>query len=117
MLDLPALYTEKYGPDGALVSRTPNFTLQEWKPLVIAHIKAWGGRILANTDWQVVKQAETLQPMPEEVASSRSMVRGIVDAAESAIMDATTLEEADAVAWAQALAPHDVQQEKLGLQP
>lgn len=112
-MHLPAPFVEKYNEDGSLASKEATMTLEEWQSLAIAHMKAWAGRILAETDWMAIKAFETGQPLDPAVSASRQAVRHITNAAEAAIMEAETLEDAAAVPWSGALTEHDTTLEPL----
>jgi hypothetical protein len=103
---LPPLRTESY-EDGQLVETIYHFTLEEYVPLLVAHVKAWAGEILAATDWQTIKAFETGVPLPTDVAQARAAVRQISNYIESNALAASTPDELDAIPWAELLSGYD----------
>ena len=106
MLSLPPRTTDEF-VDDALVNVIEHYTVAEYVPLLIAYVKEWAGRILAETDWMTIKAFETGVALDPDVAASRSAVREVSNLIESSVLAATNGEELDAIPWASMLAAHD----------
>lgn len=71
------------------------------KPLALCHaeqvvaIKAKAAELLQPTDWMVVRAAEGIKPVPDDVAAYRQAVRDASNAAEAAVLGC---EDVDALA-------------------
>ena len=89
--------------NGAVLSyiNTPK-DLEQLKQQSRDQLNATAYSLLLPSDWMVVKQAETGEPISDEYKAYRAAVRAVVNAARPAITDATDIDSliaACAVQW------------------
>lgn len=70
----------------AATAPPPQPSLKEAKARRIAEIKGYAYALLAPTDWYVIRQHETGDPIPHHVSDYRAAVRAASDAAEADII-------------------------------
>ena len=105
-MELPPRIVEQHHQDGT-VEVEELYSVEEYKPLVVAYVKWWAGRILEATDWRTIKAFETGVPMDQKYVDERAAVRTISNEIETSLAGVTTGEELDAVPWASMLAALD----------
>lgn len=76
-------------------------TIDEVRADKITSIKTEAYRLLLPTDWYIVRQSETGQPVPDNILAYRQAVRDATDVAEQEIASLQTIEEIRAyqVVW------------------
>jgi hypothetical protein len=84
------------GPDGTQVI---NYGL---KSGYLTQQKQTAGSLLAQSDWYVVREAETGTAVPAEITTYRAAVRTTCDSREASIAAVTTVEELEALVKAPA---------------
>lgn len=67
--------------------------------MLIQQINSYAYATLLETDWMVVRMAETQEPVPANVTTYRAAVRSAFAANKSAIMACTTVEELQALTF------------------
>ena len=67
--------------------------LDQLKETWTAQVKDTAGKLLAPTDWYIVRQAENSTSIPAEVLTRRGEIRTFSNEKEAAIAAATTVEE------------------------
>jgi len=65
-----------------------NMDLAVVKANQLANVRARAGDLLAQTDWYIVRKAETSVAVPVDVTGARALVRNTCNDAETAINDA-----------------------------
>lgn len=67
--------------------------------MLIQQIDSYAYTNLIQTDWMVVRMAETQEPVPANVTTYRAAVRSAFEANKSAIMACTTVDELQALTF------------------
>ena len=67
------------------------------RPSVLKEQKTAAGQMLSNTDWYVVRKAETDVAIPNNVATYRAAVRTVCNTRETEIAAVSTTEELEAL--------------------
>ena len=91
------LNDEEVTPEGSTESYTQTGLKSQW----IAQVKDTAGKMLAQTDWMVVRQVERQVALPTEVATKRLAIVAECSRLETAISGCATVEELIAVVSAQ----------------
>jgi hypothetical protein len=84
-------------PEGATESITTKGLKSQW----IAQVKDTAGKMLAQTDWMVVRQVERQVAVPADVATKRLAIVAECGRLETAISGCATVEELISVVSAQ----------------
>lgn len=84
--------------DGEIVrthTTAPRYTVEELKEILIANVKEKANRLLAATDWYVVRASDPSDgtAVPQDVQDARAAIRSDADAEELAIDALTTYED------------------------
>ncbi len=91
------LYKQVYdktanGGLGAMVDTTEQVITKGLKSQFIAQVKDTAGKLLAQTDWYVIRKAERNVDIPAEVALKRTQIVTEADRLETDIQASTTVE-------------------------
>lgn len=91
------LYKQVYdktanGGLGAMVDTTEQVVTKGLKSNFIAQVKDTAGKLLANTDWYVVRKAERNVDIPANIVTKRATIVTEADRLETAISNVTTVE-------------------------
>jgi hypothetical protein len=86
----------------AMVDSTERLVTKGLKSQWIAQVKDTAGKMLAQTDWMVVRKAERNVDIPATVVAKRAAIVAECDRLETAIAACTTVEALIAVVGAQA---------------
>ena len=86
----------------AMVDSTERLVTKGLKSQWIAQVKDTAGKLLAQTDWMVVRKAERNVAIPADVVAKRAAIVAECDRLETAIAACTTVEALIAVVGAQA---------------
>jgi hypothetical protein len=100
--DNTPLYVQVYNPaTQAMEDTTEQVVTKGLKSQWIAQVKDTAGKMLAQTDWMVVRKAERNIDVPAAVATKRAAIVAECDRLEAAIAACTTVEALIAVVGAQ----------------
>jgi len=83
--NLPKALEDKLEEDGS--------TTKGLKSQFIAQVKDTAGKLLAQTDWYIIRKAERNVDVPADVATKRANIIAESDRLEAAITGVTTVEE------------------------
>lgn len=91
------LYKQVYDKDadngkGAMVDTTEQLVTKGLKSNFVAQIKDTAGKLLAQTDWYIIRKAERNVDIPEEVALKRTQIVTEANRLENDIKASTTVE-------------------------
>ena len=86
----------------AMVDSTERLVTKGLKSQWTAQVKDTAGKLLAQTDWMVVRKAERNVAIPADVVAKRAAIVAECDRLETAIAACTTVETLIAVVGAQA---------------
>jgi hypothetical protein len=91
------LYKQVYdktanGGLGAMVDTTEQVITKGLKSQFIAQVKDTAGKLLAQTDWYVIRKAERNVDIPSEIALKRTQIVTEADRLETDIQASTTVE-------------------------
>lgn len=87
------LYEQKWNPDTEQMEDTNvQVVTKGLKSTMIAQVKDTAGKLLAQTDWYVVRKNEKDVAIPADVTTKRDDIRTECDRLETAIAGATTVE-------------------------
>ena len=86
----------------SMVDSTERLVTKGLKSQWIAQVKDTAGKMLAQTDWMVVRKAERNVDIPADVVAKRAAIVAECDRLEAAIAACTTVEALIAVVGAQA---------------
>jgi hypothetical protein len=78
---------------GAMVDTTEQVVTKGLKSQFIAQVKDTAGKLLANTDWYVIRKAERNVDIPLDVVTKRANIIAESDRLEVAIVGVTTVEQ------------------------
>jgi hypothetical protein len=81
----------------AMVDSDERLVTKGLKSQWIAQVKDTAGKMLAQTDWMVIRKAERDVAIPDDVVTKRAAVIAEADRLETAIAACTTVEELIAV--------------------
>lgn len=100
------LFVKVYDPTadngkGAMVDSTERLVSKGLKSVFTAQVKDTAGKILAATDWMVIRKAERNVDIPADVVAKRAAIVAECSRLESAIAAVTTVDELAAVLNAQ----------------
>ena len=84
-----------------MVDSTERLVTKGLKSTWIAQVKDTAGKMLASTDWMVIRKAERDVPIDADVAAKRAAILAEANRLEVAIAACTTVEELIAVVSAQ----------------
>ena len=92
------LYKQVYDKDandgkGAMVDTTEQVVTKGLKSQFIAQVKDTAGKLLAQTDWYIIRKAERNVDVPADVVTKRANTIAESDRLEAAITGVTTVEE------------------------
>jgi ABC-type proline/glycine betaine transport system ATPase subunit len=95
--DNTPLYVQVYDPTadngkGAMVNTTEQVVTKGLKSQNIAQVKQTAGSLLAQTDWYIVRKAETNVAVPADVTTYRAAVRTEANRLETVIAAVTTVD-------------------------
>ena len=100
--DNTPLYVQVYNPaTQAMEDTTEQVVTKGLKSQWTAQVKDTAGKMLAQTDWMVVRKAERNVSIPADVVTKRAAIVAECDRLESAIAACTTVEALIAVVGAQ----------------
>jgi len=91
------LNDEEVTPEGATESYTQKGLKSQWT----AQVKDTAGKLLAQTDWMVIRKAERNIDIPATVVAKRAAIVAECDRLEAAITACATVEELITVVGAQ----------------
>jgi hypothetical protein len=92
------MFVKVYDPDTeAMVDTDVRLVTKGLKSQWIAQVKDTAGKMLAQTDWMVIRKAERDVAIPESVASARAAALAESDRLESAIAECENVEELIAI--------------------
>lgn len=77
---------------GAMVDTTEQVVTKGLKSSFIAQVKDTAGKLLAQTDWYVIRKAERNVEIPSEIALKRTQIVTEADRLETDIQASTTVE-------------------------
>jgi hypothetical protein len=77
---------------GAMVDTTEQVVTKGLKSNFIAQVKDTAGKLLAQTDWYVVRKAERNVDIPANIVTKRATIVTEADRLETAISNVTTVE-------------------------
>ena len=83
--------------EGGMVDGTERLVSRGLKHTMIAQVKDTAGKLLAQTDWYVVRKNEKDVAIPTDVSTKRDAIRTECNRLETAITAATTVEELKSV--------------------
>ncbi len=91
------LYKQVYDKDanngkGAMVDTTEQVVTKGLKSNFIAQVKDTAGKLLAQTDWYIIRKAERNVDIPEEIALKRTQIVTEANRLETDIKASTTVE-------------------------
>lgn len=76
----------------SMVDTTEQVVTKGLKSQFIAQVKDTAGKLLANTDWYIIRKAERNVDIPEEIALKRTQIVTEVNRLETDIKASTTVE-------------------------
>lgn len=88
------LYVQVYDPaTESMVDTAEQVVTKGLKSQWIAQVKDTAGKMLAATDWKVVRAAEGIKPADQATLDFRAAIRAHSDALETAIQGCTSVEQ------------------------
>jgi hypothetical protein len=77
--------------DGVVYHRFPtaNYSERAVREALVAEVKKVTGNALSQTDWYIIRQFETAEPVPEAVATARLRIRALGQSRQQAVRDAS----------------------------
>ena len=92
------LFVQVYDPaTESMVDTAEQVVTKGLKSQWIAQVKDTAGKLLAVTDWKVVRAAEGIKPADQATLDNRAAIRAYSDSLEAAILSCTTVEQLIAV--------------------
>ena len=87
------LYVQEYdAATESMVDTTERLVTKGLKSTWIAQVKDTAGKMLASTDWMVIRKAERDVAIPADVVAKRAAIIAEADRLETAIIACTTVE-------------------------
>ena len=88
------LFVQVYDPaTESMVDTSEQVVTKGLKSQWIAQVKDTAGKMLAQTDWKVVRAAEGVKPTDAETLAARTAIRAYSDSLETQITACTTVEQ------------------------
>ena len=88
------LFVQVYDPaTESMVDTTEQVVTKGLKSQWIAQVKDTAGKMLAQTDWKVVRAAEGIKPADQATLDQRAAIRAYSDSVETAILGCTSVEQ------------------------
>lgn len=88
------LYVQVYDPaTESMVDTAEQVVTKGLKSQWIAQVKDTAGKMLASTDWKVVRAAEGIKPADQATLDQRAAIRAYSDSLETAILGCTSVEQ------------------------